>query len=87
MVNCRVKLARQGLVNKSIMMYKIVNNMVPGYFSSLFVVQYDTLTFNLREIERSLSCSGNVLWNSLPLDIRQLPSLNEFKSKLNSYDF
>ena len=51
-----VKLDRQRLVNKSIMMYKIVNNMVPEYL-----------------------CSH--------LNIRQLLSLNQFKSKLKSYDF
>ena len=34
-----VKLDRQRLVNKSIMMYKIVNNMVPEYLSSHFVLR------------------------------------------------
>jgi len=32
-----VKLDRQRLVDKSIMMYKIVNNMVPDYLSTHFV--------------------------------------------------
>ena len=32
-----VKLDRQRRVDKSIMMYKIVNRMVPDYLSSLFV--------------------------------------------------
>ena len=35
--------------------------------------------------KRSLSYSGVVLWNSLPLNIRQ--SLCEFKSNLKNYDF
>ena len=96
-----VKLDRQPLVNKSIMMYKIVNNMVPGYLSSRFVFRSDTLTYNLRDSDgtlaipqprtnyckRSLSYSGVVLWNSLPFNIRQSLSLNEFKSKLKNYDF
>ena len=96
-----VKLDRQRLVNKSIMMYKIVNNMVPEYLSSHFVLRSDTLTYNLRDSDgtlaipqprtnyckRSLSYSGVVLWNSLPLNIRQSLSLNEFKSKLKNYDF
>jgi len=52
------------------------------------------LTYNLRDSDcslaipqprtnyckRSLAYSGAVLWNSLPLDIRQSLSLNEFKS-------
>ena len=96
-----VKLDRQRLVNKSIMMYKIVNNMVPEYLSSHFFLRSDTLTYNLRDSDgtlaipqprtnyckRRLSYSGVVLWNSLPLNIRQSLSLNEFKSKLKNYDF
>ena len=96
MVNC-VKLDRQRLVDKSIMMYKIVNRMPPDYF----FFRSDTLTYNLRESDfslaipqprtnyckRSLSYSGAVLWNGLPLDIRQSPSLNVFKSKIKNYDF
>ena len=85
-------------------MYKIVNNMVPEYLSSHFVLCSDTLTYNLRDSDgtlaipqprtnyckTSLSCSGVVLWNSLPLNtgcIRQSLSLNEYKSKLKNYDF
>ena len=37
--------------------------------------------------KKSLSYSEAVLWNSLPLDIRQSPSLDEFKSKLMNYHF
>ena len=86
---------------KSIMMYKIVNNMVPDYLNSHFVFRSDTLTYNLRDSDcslaipqprtnyckRSLAYSGAALWNCLPLDIRQLPSLDEFKSKLMNYHF
>ena len=96
-----VKLDRQRLVDKSIMMYKIVNKMVPDYLSLHFVFRSDTLTYNLRGSDfslaipqprtnyckRSLLYSGAVLWNSLPLDIRQSLSLDVFKYKLKSYDF
>jgi len=96
-----VKLDSRRLVDKSMMMYKIANNMVPDYLSSHFVFRSDNLTYNLRDSDcslaipqpctnyckRSLSYSGAVLWNSLPLDIRQSPSLDEFKSKLKNYDF
>ena len=74
------------------MMYKIVNRMVPDYLCSHFVFRSDTLTYNLRESDfslaipqprtnnckRSLSYSGAVLWNGLPLDLRQSLSLNIF---------
>ena len=77
--------------------------MVPDYLSSHFVFRSDTLTYNLRDTgsdcslaipqpctnycKRSLSYSGAVLRNSLPLDICQSPSLDEFKSKLKNYHF
>ena len=96
-----VKLDHQRLVNKSIMMYKIVHNMVPDYLSSHFVLRSDALTYNLRDSDcslaipqprtnyckRTLSYRGAVLWNSLPVDIPQSPSLDEFKFKLMNYDF
>ena len=44
-----VKLDYQRLVDKSILMYKIVNRMVPDYLSSHFAFCSDTLTYNLRE--------------------------------------
>ena len=75
--------------------------LVPDYLSSHFIFRSDTLTYNLRESDfslaipqprtnyckRSLSYSGAVLWNGLPLDIRQSLSLDVFKRKLKSYDF
>ena len=93
-----VKLDRQRLVDKSILMYKIVNRMVPDSLSSHFAFRSDTLTYNLRETgfwlaiplprpsycKRSLSYSGAVLWNGLHLDIRQSLSLDVFKRKLKS---
>ena len=75
--------------------------MVPDYLSSYFAFRSDTLTYNLREsdfslaipqprtnyFKRSLSYSGAVRWNALPLDIRQSLPLDIFKRKLKSYDF
>ena len=50
-----VKLDRQRLVNKSIMMYKMVNNMVPEYLSSGLVFRSGTLTYNLRDSDGTLA--------------------------------
>jgi len=69
--------------------------MAPDFLSSHFIFRSDTLTYNLRDSDCSLavpqprtnSGDGAVLWNSLPLDIRQSPSLDEFKSKLMNYHF
>ena len=82
-------------------MYKIVNRMVPDYLSSHFAFRSDTLTYNLKErdfslaipqprtnyCKRSLSYIGAVLWNGLPLHVRQSLSLDVFECKLKSCDF
>ena len=75
-----VKLDRQRLVDRSILMNKTVNRIVPDYLSSHFAFPSDTLTYKLRETDfslavpqprthyckRSLSYRGAVLWNGLP---------------------
>ena len=50
-----VKLDRQRLDDKAILMYKIVNRMVPNYLSSHFAFRSDTLTYDLRESDFSLA--------------------------------
>ena len=96
-----VKLDHQRLVDKSLLVYKIVNRMVPDYLSSHFAFRSDTLTYNLRESDfslaipqprtnyckRSLSYSGAVLCNGLPLDVRQSLSLDVFECELKSCHF
>ena len=61
----------------------------------------DLSSYNLRENEyklavpqprtefykRSLSYSGSVLWNGLPLEVRQLTSPSIFKGKLKDINF
>ena len=83
-------------VSKAIMMHSIVNNTAPEYLTSRFVRRCDLTSYNLRENEyklafprprtefykRSLSYSGSVLWNGLPLEVRQLTSPSIFKGKL-----
>ena len=83
------------------MMHTIVNNTAPEYLTSRFVRRCDLISYNLRENEyklavpqprtefykRSLSYSGSVLWNSLPLEVWQLTSSNIFKGKLREINF
>ena len=73
----------------------------PEYLTSRFVYRCDLTSYNLRENEyklavpqprnefhkRSLSYSGSVLWNSLPLEVRQLTSPSIFKGKLREINF
>ena len=77
-------------------MHSIVNNTAPEYLTSRFVRRCDLTSYNPRENEyklavpqprtevykRSLSYSGSVLWNGLPLEVRQLTSTSIFKGKL-----
>ena len=55
MVNRVNWLDRQRFIDKSVLMYKIVNRMIPDYLSSPFVFRSDTLTNNLRESDFSLA--------------------------------
>ena len=74
------------------MVYKSLNDLVPGYLSSKFVKRYET-RYSLRVsvnkvivpftrtnfIKSSFSYSGVVLWNSLPCDMTEAKSLTQFK--------
>ena len=95
------KLVHQRAVNKAIMMHSIVNNTAPEYLTSRFVRRCDLTSYNLRKNEyklavlqprtefykRSLSYSESVLWNSSPLEVRQLTSSSIFKRKLGDINF
>ena len=95
------KLVHQRVVIKAIMMHSIANNTAPEYLTSRFVRRCDLTSCNLRENEykltvpqpctefykRSLSYSRSVLWNSLPLEVRQLSSPNVFRGKLRDLNF
>ena len=83
------------------MMHSIVNNIAPEYLTSRFVCRCNLTGYNLREngyklavpqprtefYKRSLSYSGSMLWNSLPLEVRQLTSPSIFKGKLRDINF
>ena len=75
------------------MIYKSLNDLVPGYLSSKFVKRYGT-HYSLRPctvnklivpfprnnfMKNSFSYSGAVFWNSLPRDMREAKSLSQFK--------
>ena len=38
-------------------------------------------------LKKSFSYSGAQLWNSLPIELRQANSLNEFKTKLKRHSY
>ena len=86
--------------NKLIFMYKIVNNLSPNYFQNLIPniptpetpVNYNTRRrFDLPHFrartdifDKSFFPSATRLWNLLPFDIRNSPTLSQFKSNLIS---
>ena len=85
-------LSTQFQIQKALMVYKSLNDLVPGYLSSNFVERYGT-HYSLRDslnkltvpfprttfMKNSFSYSGAVLWNSLPCDMREAKSLRQFK--------
>ena len=94
------KLCHQRLDKKSVMMYKTLNGMTPEYLRSSFVFR-NNLNYHLRNTEntltlpqprtdylkKSFSYSGAQLWNSLPIELRQATSLNDFKTKLRRHSY
>ena len=81
-------LSTQFQMQKALMVYKSLNDLVPGYLSFKFVKRYET-RYSLRDSvnklivpfprtnfkKNSFSYSGVVLCNSLPCDMREAKSL------------
>ena len=94
-------LVHQRVVSKAIMVQSIINDTAPEYQTSRFIRRFNLTSYNLRENEynlavpqpraefykRNLSYSGYVLWNSVPLEVRQLTSPTIFKGKLRDLNF
>ena len=84
------------------MMFKSLNGDTPEYLSNKFIFRNDTTSYRLSRnsemrlalpqprtdyFRKSFSYSGATLWNSLPVDIRTLKTLNEFKTRLSNFRF
>ena len=82
------------------MMYKSLNNLAPDYMLDLFNKVSESHSRNLRSVEndllmipfsktryygRSFAIQGAKQWNSLPISIRNTPSLNIFKHNVKMY--
>ena len=80
---------------KQWMVFKSLNGLVPEYLKSKFRKRNES-NYSLRDpvkkllvpfpktnyLKNSFSCSGETLWNSLPCNIRESGSLNQFKRLL-----
>ena len=85
-------LSTQFQIQKALMVYQSLNDLVLGYLSSKFLKRYET-RYSLKDsvnklivpfpranfMKNSFSYSGAVLWNSLPCDMREAKSLSQFK--------
>ena len=84
----QIEKCTQFQIQKAQMVYKSLNDLVPGYLSSKYVKRYET-RYSLRDsvnklivqfprtnfMKNSFSYGGAVLWNSLPCDMREAKSL------------
>ncbi len=85
-------------MNKCILMYKCLNNLAPCYLTDLFqtnnsIHQYRTgQSNNLHVVKskveytnRSYTFTGARLWNSLPQNVKDMPTLSSFKHSCKTY--
>ena len=83
-----------------VMMYKALNNMVPEYIQNLFQKTSDTNNKNLQSADDKLlrtpfsqtnyyanifTIKGAQEWNSLPLELRPVATLQRFKSSVKTF--
>ena len=89
-----IKLDSQRTMHKAVMVFKLLNGLTPHYLSSKFVDRCSVSNYSLKDTEGTLaipqphtnytkdsfSYSGAVLWNSLPIELRQPDSLRAFRA-------
>ena len=83
----------QRKIRKAVMVYKSLNGLTPAYLSSKFVDHSSVSSYSLRDTEgklaipqphtnymkNSFSYARAVLWNNLPIELRQADSLRAFR--------
>ena len=88
------KLHSQRSIHMGVMIYKSLNGLAPDYLSAKFLDRSSVCNYSLRDTEgklavpmphtnymkNSFSYSGAVLWNSLPIELRQANSLTAFRA-------
>jgi hypothetical protein len=92
-------LETQRQIHQAIIVYKSINTLAPEYLRSKFVDRSCVSGYSLRDtvgklavpfprinyLRNSFSYSGAVIWNSLPVELRQANSLNSFRSGCNKF--
>ena len=89
----------QRQIGVAVMVYKFLNGLAPDYLSSRLVDRSSITNYQLRNTEASLAIPlprtnfmknsfcyrGAVLWNSLPIGLRQGKTPGEFRSGCSSF--
>ena len=88
------------LIRDAVLMYKCMNNLASDYLTCLFKKHSNIHQHNTRnsknlhipkcraaKAQNSFSYKGVSIWNSLPREILNSPSVSVFKRKLKSYYF
>ena len=85
----------------AVTMYKMHNNLSPSYLRRTFTNNSNVHSHNLRNSELnyyaprprtesskgSLHYRGSAVWNTIPSEVRKLPSLNVFKTLVHGKDY
>ena len=84
---------------KAIMMFKIVNGLTPPYLKEMFKDDIGSQYYSLRQsntlqipkvrtdiYRNSFAYTGAKLWNSLPKDLKEEPSISKFKKRIKRLD-
>ena len=93
------RLENQRFNRKAVMMHKIANNNAPTSLTELFTRVGDSTDYNLRgaqsrfvlprprteSLKKSFSYSGAITWNSLPERLRQIESVQSFKTDISRH--
>ncbi len=95
---CWMSLQHMRDMNKCILLYKCLNNLAPCYLTDLFqtnntIHQYRSCQSNnlhvhkskLEYYNRSFTITGAKLWNSLPQNVKEMPTLSSFKQSCKTY--
>ena len=92
-------LAEMRIQHKAIMIYEIVHGLAPPYMTDMFREQLGPKVYDLRNsklnleipaartslFKNSFAFTGASIWNVLPDDLKQLPSVSAFKKKIKTY--
>jgi len=75
------------------MMHKIVHGLALPYMTDMFREQLGPKVYleipavRTSLFKNSFAFTGASIWNALPDDLKQLPSVSAFKKKIKTYSF